>query len=528
MKAKKKRKARALISYILALALLTTMTPARAAGTTGEEEEKTAAPVIAAGHDTSFYAKDSQGAMAWGDGAYGKLGTGAAGNEYSPAGIPLTNLAMIAGGAGHTLAVKEDGSLWVSGSNQYGQHGDGGNADKYGFTLVNGVSGIVAAAAGYGHSLILDGDGFVYSAGRNNYGQLGDDSTVNKHTPFKLMDDCASITASARKTMVIRTDGTLWGWGYGNGSFGLGNKDNSRVPIKLMDSVSAVSACEYNAFALRPDGSLFGWGNNGNGVLGTTLTGEVLHATMVMSGLAVSDIGASARPAAASAPEASGVLGNLGQTTAVAVAAASASPTPTPTPAPAQSAATPTPVPAATPEPEPEPETPVELKELIEAKRVTVQIYGSSLSELKMSITSRDSRRPIAYKISIGTYFTCRNSGSQNMGLTSTYEDTIGPGATATVYLPVACLNYDRDIPDKDDTFLMSRYTERDPIYRLLKVIDEEKPSFYAAQAAIWRVTDNTYGGITVTSSSGGTRSGIGDAEIKEAQNLLKKAGFNY
>jgi len=38
---------------------------------------------------------------------------------------------VIAAGGGHSLALKEDGTLWAWGANFYGQLGDGTTIDKY-------------------------------------------------------------------------------------------------------------------------------------------------------------------------------------------------------------------------------------------------------------------------------------------------------------------------------------------------------------------------------------------------------------
>ena len=48
-------------------------------------------------------------------------------------------VAQVSAGNGHTLAVKSDGSLWVWGSNKYGQLGNG-TADNTPTKIIVGVS----------------------------------------------------------------------------------------------------------------------------------------------------------------------------------------------------------------------------------------------------------------------------------------------------------------------------------------------------------------------------------------------------
>ncbi|MBF0452633.1 MAG: regulator, partial [Candidatus Magnetomorum sp.] len=44
----------------------------------------------------------------------------------------------------------------------------------------------VQIAAGYYHSLAIKEDGSVWAWGRNNYGQLGDGTTTNKSSPVQV------------------------------------------------------------------------------------------------------------------------------------------------------------------------------------------------------------------------------------------------------------------------------------------------------------------------------------------------------
>ena len=86
---------------------------------------------------------------------------------------------IISAGNGYTAAVDESGALWMWGSNRSGQLGNGGqgNATRYDYSV----------------------------------------QTV----PVKVMDHVRSVTSDVGsyeppigQTAVIKTDGTLWMWGY--------------------------------------------------------------------------------------------------------------------------------------------------------------------------------------------------------------------------------------------------------------------------------------------------------------------------
>ncbi|WP_045576395.1 RCC1 domain-containing protein, partial [Desulfosporosinus sp. I2] len=71
----------------------------------------------------------------------------------------------IAGGAGHTIALKSDGTVWSWGLNTDGQLGDGTIITRYTPVQVQGLSNktITSVAAGNNSSYFLASDGTVWS-----------------------------------------------------------------------------------------------------------------------------------------------------------------------------------------------------------------------------------------------------------------------------------------------------------------------------------------------------------------------------
>ena len=127
------------------------------------------------------------------------------------------------------MVLKQDGSVWAAGVNEYGQIGDGSTDHKSSFVQV--VSGgAVAVAAGGHHSMVLKLDGSVWITGRNNFGQLGDDSPRTFRSTFEtvMRSGCNGLVVAAGEwhSMILQDDGSLWGAG-GNSYGQLGDKSRS-------------------------------------------------------------------------------------------------------------------------------------------------------------------------------------------------------------------------------------------------------------------------------------------------------------
>lgn len=76
-----------------------------------------------------------------------------------------------------------------------------------------------SVAAGYGHSLAVREDDTLWAWGLNGRGQLGVGSTPNRSTPVRVLTRVVStVTAGDFHSLAVREDGTLWAWG--DNSFG--------------------------------------------------------------------------------------------------------------------------------------------------------------------------------------------------------------------------------------------------------------------------------------------------------------------
>lgn len=130
----------------------------------------------------------------------------------------------IAAGENFTLAILEDGTVWGWGFNSSSQLGDGNPSDAM-RSLVPvqavGLTDVKALAAGPNHSMALQNDGSLWVWGGNPAGQLGNGKigssgdSVSK-VPVKLYGPEAGITqiyAGSDYSMAVKNDGTAWTWG---------------------------------------------------------------------------------------------------------------------------------------------------------------------------------------------------------------------------------------------------------------------------------------------------------------------------
>ncbi len=180
----------------------------------------------------------------WGSNLYGVLGNGASG-EFSAVPVAISNLSQVKKVAGcknfynpFSLALKEDGTVWAWGGNNYGQLGNGTTTDQSSPVRVGALTNIVAIAAGSWHSLALRSDGTVWAWGANWHGELGDGTNDDRTSPVQVkgldgqgfLTDVVAIDAGDGYSMALKSDGTVWAWGYNAGNV-FGNPAYHTAPV---------------------------------------------------------------------------------------------------------------------------------------------------------------------------------------------------------------------------------------------------------------------------------------------------------
>ena len=190
-----------------------------------------------------------------------------------------TSIAMVTGGTDHSLAVKNDGTMWAWGRNNYYQVGDGGATGGNRTTpqLIAPDHEWTRVAACLTHSAAIHANGTLWTWGRNNYGQLGQGDTVDVQVP-KLAstdNDWVDVQAGYAHMVALKSNGTLWICGsenYGVFGNGAGFANNGVRPtfrqIGTDTDWARVAVGYIHILALKTDGSLWVWGTNYYGGLG--------------------------------------------------------------------------------------------------------------------------------------------------------------------------------------------------------------------------------------------------------------------
>jgi alpha-tubulin suppressor-like RCC1 family protein len=226
---------------------------------------------------------------AWGENGSGQLGDGTQINRPTAVVIPeLSNTTAIAAGkaaltpavppTGHSLALRDDGTVWAWGDNSEAELGDG-TFNNHLAPVQASVSNVIAIDAGYHFSVAIVGTGTVqpdnvlYAWGDNDYGQLGVAPSPWLLFPSQVpgIDHLQAVSAGPSFVLALRSDGTVWAWGSNaEGQLGDGTMVDHFVPAQVqgLSSIVAIAAGNTFGLALRSDSTVWSWGRNLEGELG--------------------------------------------------------------------------------------------------------------------------------------------------------------------------------------------------------------------------------------------------------------------
>lgn len=216
----------------------------------------------------------------------------------APAAWAVTS--QISSGANHTVALRSDGTIWVSGANTAGQIGDGTNISprlmRVQVGLPSNATNWMAVAAGAEHTLALKANGSLWAWGSNQFGQLGDGTVNNNSSPVRIgtISNWTAVAAGGGSSFGLKADGTLWAWGANNlGQLGNGDPAatpaNSLTPVQVLNvggsPYVAIAAGTAHVLALQADGTIWAWGSNEFGQLGQSTADLVAHSTPAQIGI---------------------------------------------------------------------------------------------------------------------------------------------------------------------------------------------------------------------------------------------------
>jgi alpha-tubulin suppressor-like RCC1 family protein len=217
----------------------------------------------------------------WGGNAHGQLGTNNTLSKSSPVQTVSggTNWKSVSCGLAYTAAVKTDGTLWLWGANAQGQLGNNTAIGRSSpVQTVSGGTNWKSVSCGADFTAAIKTDGTLWLWGYNNYGQLGNNTTTRLSSPVQTVaggTNWKNVSGGLHITAAIKTDGTLWTWGLN--SYGQLGDNTTLYRSSPVQTVSGGTnwksvSCSFGTVAIKTDGTLWTWGRNNYGQLGNNTT----------------------------------------------------------------------------------------------------------------------------------------------------------------------------------------------------------------------------------------------------------------
>jgi alpha-tubulin suppressor-like RCC1 family protein len=183
-------------------------------------------------------------------------------------------------------------TLWVWGFSTEGQLGDNTTTQRTTpvTTFAGGTNWKQVSCAG-DNTAAIKTDGTLWTWGNNGSAQLGDNTTTQRRTPvttFAGGTNWKQVSCGGFHTAAIKTDGTLWTWGFNfNGQ--LGNNTSTFSVITPVTTFSGGTnwkqvSCGGHTAAIKTDGTLWTWGVNSSGQLGDNTTTQRLTPVTTFAG----------------------------------------------------------------------------------------------------------------------------------------------------------------------------------------------------------------------------------------------------
>jgi alpha-tubulin suppressor-like RCC1 family protein len=243
----------------------------------------------------------------WGSGFDGQLGNAQTTNRSTPVTTFAggTNWKQVSSGDSHTAAIKTDGTLWTWGNGGSGQLGNGvttGTRSTPVTTFAGGTNWKQVSAGNF-HTAAIKTDGTLWTWGLGSaqiigpqfittiVGGLGTNDLTDRSTPVTTFiggTNWKQVSSGDLYTAAIKTDGTLWTWGYA-GSGQLGSLDAASfklTPVTTFaggtnwadtattepEDLYTLSSGRDHTAAIKTDGTLWTWGDGLDGQLGNAQT----------------------------------------------------------------------------------------------------------------------------------------------------------------------------------------------------------------------------------------------------------------
>ncbi|MCO5604607.1 hypothetical protein L7F22_058776 [Adiantum nelumboides] len=181
----------------------------------------------------------------------------------------LENVKFIAVGAFHNLALLDHGEVWAWGNNEYGQLGTGDTQPRALPVAVKGLVGLEMAdiAAGGWHSMALTPNGEVYAWGRGEHGRLGFcEDKSSKMVPQKIEqlsgETIIQVSCGGTHTVALTAEGRMFSFGradHGRLGYPTAVTTGDAVELPIIFSQNEKSAYAANGTSSSSHEELSSW-----------------------------------------------------------------------------------------------------------------------------------------------------------------------------------------------------------------------------------------------------------------------------
>jgi len=250
-----------------------------------------------AGSYNSLAIRDDGRMYLWGNNNYGQGNWTKIQGRSSPVQTGGDYWATAGLGRNSVIAVTTGGQLWTWGQNSSGMLGQnirssemaGRSSPVQVGTDTNWLRGLM----GEGGAMAIKTNGQLFAWGSNNQGQIGNNGgAIDRSSPVQVgYGGWAKIASGTYTRLAIKENGTLWAWGYNsNGECGVSSRIDKSSPVQIgaLTTWTEVAACNFNVYALRSDGTMWSWGDNHNGQLGIGTEGATDASSPVQIGAGTS------------------------------------------------------------------------------------------------------------------------------------------------------------------------------------------------------------------------------------------------
>ena len=173
----------------------------------------------------------------------------------------------------HFAALKSDGSLWIYGSkftdNQDGNIVNGTtvsvNEESYELQCIEipDKFGWKDVSAGSFHTLAIREDGTLWAWGFNIHGELGTSDTMDRIIPTRIAaqySDWVYVHAGHSHSFALRSNGTLWAWGDNYyGQLGLNDRYARQIPTLVGENleednwIMVIASAQFSSYGIRAE-----------------------------------------------------------------------------------------------------------------------------------------------------------------------------------------------------------------------------------------------------------------------------------